>query len=38
MPPAPVKRRRLMLDAVFLAIGFGFLALAVLYVTACDRL
>jgi len=27
-----------MLDAMYLAIGFGFLALAVLYVVACDRL
>jgi hypothetical protein len=27
-----------MLDAMFLAVGFGFLAAAVLYVTACDRL
>jgi hypothetical protein len=27
-----------MFDAMYLAIGFGFLALAVLYVVACDRL
>jgi len=27
-----------MLDVVYLAIGFGFLAVAVLYVVACDRL
>jgi len=27
-----------MLDAMYLAIGFGFLAVAVLYVVACDRL
>jgi len=27
-----------MLDAVYLAIGFGFLAVAVLYAVACDRL
>jgi len=31
-------RRRLMLDVMYLAIGFGFLAVAVLYVLACDRL
>jgi hypothetical protein len=28
----------MMLDAMYLAIGFGFLAVAVLYVVACDRL
>jgi hypothetical protein len=28
----------LMLDAMYLAIGFGFLAVAVLYVMVCDRL
>jgi hypothetical protein len=28
----------LMLDALFLAIGFAFLAAAVLYVVACERL
>jgi len=27
-----------MLDVLFLAIGFGFLAVTVLYVVACDRL
>jgi hypothetical protein len=27
-----------MFDAIFLAIGFGFLALTVLYAVACDRL
>jgi hypothetical protein len=27
-----------MFDALYLAIGFGFLAAAVLYVVACDRL
>jgi len=27
-----------MLDAVFMAIGFGFLAISVVYVIACDRL
>lgn len=27
-----------MLDAIFVAIGFGFLAVAVLYVVVCDRL
>jgi len=27
-----------MLDALYMAIGFGFLAVAVLYVVACDRL
>jgi len=27
-----------MLDAMYLAIGFGFLVLAVFYVVACDRL
>jgi hypothetical protein len=30
--------RLVMLDAMFMAIGFGFLAGAVLYVVACDRL
>jgi hypothetical protein len=32
------QRRRMMLDAMYLAIGFGFLAVAVFYVIACDRL
>ena len=32
------RRSSVMLDAMFLAIGFGFLAGAVLYVVACDRL
>jgi len=27
-----------MLDAIYLAIGFGFLAVTVLYVVVCDRL
>jgi len=27
-----------MLDVIFIAIGFGFLAVTILYVTACDRL
>ena len=27
-----------MLDAIYLVLGFGFLAVAVLYVVACDRL
>jgi len=27
-----------MLDAMYLAIGFGFVVVAVLYVVACDRL
>jgi hypothetical protein len=27
-----------MFDAIYLAVGFAFLAIAVLYVTACDRL
>jgi len=30
--------RMVMLDVIYLAIGFGFLAVAVLYVVACDRL
>jgi hypothetical protein len=30
--------RFVMLDAMYLAIGFGFLVAAVLYVVACDRL
>jgi hypothetical protein len=25
-------------DAIYLAVGFAFLAVAILYVTACDRL
>jgi hypothetical protein len=33
-----LERRSAMLDVMFLAIGFGFLAAAVLYVVACDRL
>jgi hypothetical protein len=32
------QRRRIMLDVMYLAIGFAFLAVAVLYVIACDRL
>ena len=27
-----------MLDAIYLAVGFGFLAVAVFYVVACDRI
>jgi len=27
-----------LLDAMYLAIGFGFLVAAILYVVACDRL
>jgi len=27
-----------MFDAIYLVLGFGFLAVAVLYVVACDRL
>jgi hypothetical protein len=34
----PSEGRRMMLDAMYLTIGFGFLAVAVLYVVACDRL
>jgi hypothetical protein len=30
--------RSVMLDAVFITLGFGFLAVTVLYVVACDRL
>lgn len=30
--------RFFMLDAAYLVLGFGFLALTVLYVVACDRL
>lgn len=30
--------RLVMLDAIYLAVGFGFLAVAVLYVVACDRI
>lgn len=30
--------RRMMLDAMYLAIGFGFLAIAGFYVAVCDRL
>jgi hypothetical protein len=32
------RGRVLMLDVMYLAIGFGFLAVAVLYVIVCDRL
>jgi hypothetical protein len=28
----------IMLDVIYLSIGFGFLALTVLYVVACDHL
>jgi hypothetical protein len=38
-PRARVPRWRIvMLDAIYLAIGFGFLVVAVLYVVACDRI
>jgi hypothetical protein len=37
-PRSPWQRRRMMFDAMYLAIGFGFLAVAVLYVVVCDRL
>jgi hypothetical protein len=38
-PPVRVPRWSLaMLDAVYLAIGFGFVVVAVLYVVACDRI
>jgi hypothetical protein len=37
-PPLADEWRPMMLDAMYLAIGFGFLVVAVLYVTACDRL
>jgi len=30
--------RLVMLDAIYLAVGLGFLAVAVLYVVACDRI
>jgi hypothetical protein len=33
-----VRGSAAMLDVMYLAIGFGFLAVAVLYVMACDRL
>lgn len=33
-----VRQGRIMLDAMYLAIGLGFLAIAVLYVVICDRL
>ncbi|HWB47786.1 MAG TPA: hypothetical protein VG651_01650 [Stellaceae bacterium] len=36
--PGAASGRRMMLDVVYLAIGCGFLAAAVLYVAACDRL
>ena len=38
-PPVRVSRwSPVMLDAVYLAIGFGFVVIAVLYVVACDRI
>jgi hypothetical protein len=37
-PRSLLRRRRMMLDAMYLAIGFGFLAVTVLYVITCDRL
>jgi hypothetical protein len=36
--PLALVTETTMLDAMYLAIGFGFLAVAVLYVVACDRL
>jgi hypothetical protein len=36
--PYASRWRSVMLDALYMAIGFGFLAVAVLYVVACDRL
>ncbi|MFZ2004244.1 MAG: hypothetical protein WB697_04265 [Stellaceae bacterium] len=36
--PLAWQRRRVMLDVMYLAIGFAFLALAVFYVVVCDRL
>ena len=36
--PLALQRRRMMLDALYLAIGFAFLAVTVFYVVACDRL
>jgi hypothetical protein len=36
--PADLGWREMMLDAMYLALGFGFLIVAVLYVMACDRL
>jgi hypothetical protein len=36
--PLPMKLGEEMLDAIFLAIGFGFLVVAVLYALACDHL
>jgi hypothetical protein len=38
--PSPLasQRRRMMLDVMYLAIGFAFLAVAVFYVVTCDRL
>jgi hypothetical protein len=36
--PVGSRWRTVMLDAVYLAIGFGFLVIAVLYVVACDRI
>ncbi len=36
--PLALEWRGMMLDAMYLAIGFGFLVVAVLYVMACDRL
>jgi hypothetical protein len=36
--PSFLSRRGMMFDAMYLAIGFGFLVVAVLYVVACDHL
>ena len=36
--PLALVTETTMFDAMYLAIGFGFLAVAVFYVVACDRL
>jgi hypothetical protein len=36
--PLVLEGRRMMLDAIYLAIGIAFLGAAVLYVVVCDRL
>ena len=33
-----LRGRLVMFDAIYLAIGFGFLVIAVFYVVACDRI
>jgi hypothetical protein len=37
-PLTKVRGVQPMFDALYLVLGFGFLAAAVLYVVACDRL